>query len=349
MAFPLSERIIKIRAIQRGYMKPLIDYYNKEGNQAKRGREYQEEFFKSFEILFAKNLQPLCAQLDEPHPIEAIYLTIEYIYQILELNPPSCGAKKWRYYHTLKLFLEKHDKENAKAFTPHYEWMDGRHYRKIELVQKRMGLNLKTRYTKQALKTYVLNRMQESLDFLFALWMEFEEEYSNRPLAFIEKLSQEVFAKIKEEKREGIREDRATSIQRLEEIQGDLDDKRVLSYTLYSLKDIAYKAIKGKKLKLRVKDYAIKNHQEWKEWRKTLPYVEYERVWVEVEDEPIWAHIPNQPPINVNAYTKDIPHITKEKHPLGGHKAFEATLYTLIKGLKQTYLKEQEETKSNKN
>lgn len=325
-------------------MKPLIDYYNQDKHQRKGGREYQEELFKSFEILFAKNLQPLSIQLYEPHPIEAIYLTIEYIFQILELNPPSHGVKKWRYYHTLKLFLTKHDKENAKSLTPHYEWMDGRRYRKIEAMQKRMGLNLKTRYTNQALRTLVLNHMQESLDFLFSLWSDFEEEYSSHPLAFIEKLSQEVFAKIKEEKRKGIREDKASSIQRLEEIQGDLDDKRVLSYTLYSLKDIAYKAIKEKKLKLKVKDYAIKNHEEW---RKSLPHVKYEREWVEMED-PIWAHIPNQPPINVNAYTKDIPHITKEEYPLGGHKAFEATLHTLIKGLKQTCIKDQREAKSNK-
>lgn len=322
-----STKIIR-EAHNQGHMKrkaaPLIDC-DKKKTFRKKQLQVREDILKKFEILFGERFIAIASLISEPNPKEAIYLTIEYIYRILDLIPPKAKDKGVEHQFVYTFFWEREAKDLAKSFYDTLLWRENRCYDSFSYKKRYKPLgkkeikrvyenfpSLKPQIEIKKLKyseyrQHILKCMQNCFDSLFENWIQMGE-YSQHHQDFTQEVTTKILERIKEPK------------------NPNRYDKRIYSYIVQYLKNIAQKEIEARKLKLQVKECF------WsKEWREDLRHTQFH-----------YSSRPRQtrfPQVEVfNAEIRGEPIITNEKNYLGNNKEFEKELLGYLKQIKNEYL-----------
>lgn len=349
MGFEYSNSTKEIReAHNQGHMKrktaPLIDCDRKKLYRKKRSPA-RGDILKKFEIIFGEQFIAVISQISDPNPTEAIYLTIEYIYRILDLAPPKSQDKGKEHHFVYTFCWEKEKRDIEKSFYNQILWREGMEARRkngysndLSHKQRSKALTKKEikrvyenfpnikpsleiqKLTYNQYREHIFKCMQDCFNRLFSIWIQMGE-YHQHNKDFTQEVSKTILERIKEPK------------------NLNQCDKRIYIYIVQYLKDIAQKAIKARKLKLQIKDCV------WnKEWISNLHFQDYIVEWEVLDDDPIWGVVKNsrgriEQMLNINGYFVERLIQTDKKQYLGNNKEFENELLKYLKEIKEEYLK----------
>lgn len=326
MGFEYSNSTKRIREAHRKNFDKYIKGDNVKHNK-ETAQKLQKEYLRRFEFIFSEHFIPLLACFDsnemrqgknKEKSKEAICLTLEYIDKILALAPPKRAKERKIYYEMLHTFCVRKSGEVDKGtyallkniedeFGEIKERRKALTQKEKQWVYKKMGWEYPKEFQKRTqmeLREWINHIMQDNLNRLFDIWIQMGE-CSQHHQDFTQEITIKILERIKEPK------------------NPNRYDKRIYSYIVQYLKDIAQKKIRVRKLKLQIKE-----HFWSKEWIEDLRHIQFHPL-----SKPRKTRFPQVEVFNAEIREESI--ITNEKNYLGNNKEFEKELLRYLKEIKK--------------